>query len=138
MGSFASTLTSIDPDFYDNDNATNVNNRRTFLRVNVTAAEKQQEGMFASYIQYTIRTSLIVDDPSNFDLPTTTNFQQVFRRYSDFELLAQQLKTWEKCLSDGDDLSSLRRPLLPSLPKKRKFRVKRNTSEEHAEDRRIR
>ena len=115
---------------------TSNNRRRTFLRVCITSAEKQNDGMFASFILYTIKTALVIDDPAVSDLPKTTNIV-VYRRYSDFDLLSQQIKTWAKGVYGNDDLKYLRSPLIPSLPKKRKFRVQRNTSEEHAEDRRI-
>eukprot|EP00518_Triparma_eleuthera_P002316 CAMPEP_0182457304 /NCGR_PEP_ID=MMETSP1319-20130603/2900_1 /TAXON_ID=172717 /ORGANISM="Bolidomonas pacifica, Strain RCC208" /LENGTH=479 /DNA_ID=CAMNT_0024655737 /DNA_START=167 /DNA_END=1603 /DNA_ORIENTATION=+ len=110
----------------------------TTLRVSVDAAVKMEEGMFRDYIQYTIVTELIVDDPEDYDCVPDIKTFKVGRRYRDFDGLSQRLAGLAG-LDSAEALSSSLYSLgsvLPSLPPKRALRISRNTKEDHAESRR--
>ncbi len=98
----------------------------TTIRVSVDAAVKIEDGMFREYILYTVSTSFVTDDPSDYDsVPIVKSFK-VGRRYRDFDALASRLA------SQSQDVI----PIVPHLPPKRSLRIARNTSEDHAEGRR--
>ncbi|GMH95070.1 hypothetical protein TL16_g13071 [Triparma laevis f. inornata] len=116
----------------------------TTIRVSVDAAVKMEEGMFRDFIQYTIVTELVHDDPEDYDSVPDIKTFRVGRRYRDFDNLLHQLQISTRAGTNSSASSASGSsenvgdmvPVLPSLPPKRTLRISRNTKEDHAESRR--
>jgi len=59
------------------------------LSVSVEAAIKMEEGMFRDYIQYTVVSEVVHDDPDDYDMVPRVRSWRVGRRYRDFDKVSR-------------------------------------------------